>query len=1018
MKLIHLLLSIPLLCSMSLSAQDNITVTGTVTDGEGTPMPGANVILKNTTTGVQTDFDGNYTLANVPSNGTLVFSYIGFSALEIPINGQTTIDVSLQEDTQALDEVVVIGYGTQKKADLTSAISTIASEELQKTPAAQVVQGFQGKVAGVQINSAGAPGDTPEVNIRGINSLYGNSAPLFVVDGMFYDNIDFLNASEIKDISVLKDASASSIYGVRAANGVVLVTTKGGRFNRSAEIQYSTYYGIQQAQNVLQMANAEQFTTFAYESGSVSEIASIEQAIQRFGRSRINPDIPDVNTDWYKQVLRKADILNHDIQIDGGSENVAYSLGGNIFYQEGILDMKNSFKRSNLRAKIDAKATDWLTVGANVLYSNSVRYDDEGSAWQLTYYAVPVLPVFDNAFTDADPLPYSDAREVGYRDSQNPFPLLDNSDKRRDRRRTTLNFYGDFHIIPEQLNFKSSISYNFRTDNERNVLLPYYVTDDYQRSVENSTISNNNRIREDYIWDNVLTYNKDFGDHDLTLLAGTSFRDERQNYFGTRGNFDPSGAFVRNNDKTWYITNTAEDSRVSYNSPDGNDLGENFQFYGFSYFGRASYKYKNRYIAYATFRSEGSNKYDETYVYLPAFGLGWVVSEEPFFNGGDLINFFKLRAGWGRLANDAVPASIPKSAITVTSIFDDTQVTGSQFTTASDDLGWEFTEELNLGISSTMFNNRLSLEADYFIKDTENLAIPVLPLIGTEVSFQNVGSVRNKGFEVSASWNGKIGEKFGYTLSGNFSTIDNEVTDLLGQPFINRGVAEFRQRLVVGQPINVFYGWDLEKVYQNDAEIAADPVAQAAIGEGTDIMPGYFKFKDKNGDGVLDGEDRSYLGSPVPTYYYGGNLGLSYSNWQLSVDFYGQGGNVILNRNRAEVIRTQGRNIDAELAKNRWHGEGTTNEFPSSEGYRQLWNQRMSEFWLEKGDFFRIQNIQLAYTLDIDKLPEFRFTLTADRPFMWTRDFNGFNPEVGFDGVDLQTYPIASVYSFGVNVKF
>ena len=320
-------------------------------------------------------------------------------------------------------------------------------------------------------------------------------------------------------------------------------------------------------------------------------------------------------------------------------------------------------------------------------------------------------------------------------------------------------------------------------------------------------------------------------------------------------------------------------------------------------------------------------------------------------------------------------------------------------------------------MTSRLIDSKLTLDVDYFIKDTKNLVIPVLPLVGTEVSFQNVGSVRNKGIEIAASYKGEITKDLTFKVSGNFSTIDNEITDLEGQPYIDRGSAEFRQRLAVGQPVNSFFGWEVDGVYQNDAEVSADPTAQAAIAEGTEVKPGYFRYKDLNGDGILDAEDRDYIGSPVPTYYYGGNLQLDYKAFELSVQVYGQGGNSILNRNRAEVIRTQGRNIDAELAVNRWHGEGTTSSFPSSEGYRQLWNQRMSGFWLEEGDFFRIQNIQLAYTLIHQKLPEMRFSLTAERPFQWSKSFNGFNPEVGFDGIDLQTYPTPSVYSLGVSIK-
>jgi TonB-linked SusC/RagA family outer membrane protein len=991
------------------SFAQQIEINGIVTsESDGMPLPGASVIIKGTSRGTTTDFDGKY-IIKAEAGEQIEFSYVGFVAQVITVGDKAELNVVLTDDVASLSEVVVVGYGTQKKADLTSAISTIKPEELQKTPSAQIAQSFQGKVAGVQVSSLGSPGETPEIIIRGTNSLYGNSSPLFVVDGAFFDNVDFLNSSEIESVSILKDASASAIYGVRAANGVVLITTKGGRFNKKAEITFSTYYGMQTAQNVLKMANSEQFVTFAQESGSAAEISSVEQAIQRFGRSRVNPNIPNVNTDWYDEVLRVASIENHDFQVNGGGEDVSYSVGGNFFAQDGILDMKNSYERFNVRAKVDARVNDWLNVGGNMLYSNAVKYDDEASAWQLTYFAVPILPLYDNNFTEASPLPYSDAREIGYRNAQNPFTLLDNSDRRGERRRTVANFYADFKLIPKQLSFKTSLSYNYLGVNERIVSLPYYVTDDYQRSINQSSITRNNAVTENYIWDNTLTYTNSFGEHDVTVLAGMSFRDDYGRNFGASGNFDPNGAFIRGNDKTWYLGNTSEDSRTAY---DGGSRS-----YGFSYFTRAQYKLKDKYLAYATFRAEGSNKYDETYVYLPAFGLGWELSKESFMENIDFIDYFKLRAGWGRLANDAVPASIPQSASTISTVFDDTLVNGFQFSTASDDLDWEYTEELNLGISSNFFNNRLSLEADYFIKDTENLAIPVLPLIGTDVSYQNVGSLRNKGLELAATWNGKISENWSYTISGNFSTLDNEITSLEGQPYIDRGTAEARQRLVVGQPINVFYGWEIEGVYQNQAEIDADPVAQAAIADGTDIKPGYFKYKDNNSNGTLDAEDREYLGSPVPDYYYGGSLGLKYKAFELNVSFYGQGGNVILNTNRMEVLRTQGRNIDAQLAVNRWHGEGTTNEFPSSEGYRNVWNQRLSKFFLQDGDFFRIQNIQLAYTLREKNLPEMRFTLTADRPFLSTKSYDGFNPEVGFDGRDTQTYPTPSVYTFGVTVK-
>lgn len=983
-------------------------IKGKLQDEKGIPIPGANIVSMESKASATSDFDGNFSI-KAKENETLEFSFIGYESTTK--KATSNMKVVLKESETALKEVVVIGYGTAKKIDLTSSISTIKSEDLQKTPAGQVVQGVQGKVAGVQISSSGSPGDSPEINIRGLHSLYGNSTPLYVVDGIFVDSIDFLNSSDIQDFTILKDASASAIYGVRAANGVILITTKGGKFNRKARITYTGYNGVQRANNVLKMANAEQFTNFALESGSASEIASIQAAIQRYGRSRTNPNLPDVNTDWYKEVLRQASIQSHDLSVEGGTDDVAYAVGGNFFTQEGILKMKNSYERFNIRAKVDIKAKDWLKVGANLIYSKSTKYDDEASAWQQVYFAVPILPVYDSSYTDASPSPYADAQAIGYRDHQNPFSLLDNSNKKGDRRRTIANVYADFSILPQKLNFKTSLSYNTRSDNERIVLLPYFANSSYQRTTSQSSIERNNLVYENYIFDNTLTYTQKFGEHDFTALGGFSFRDDSYLKTNIKGFFVNGGPFVRDNEQTWYLQNTDPTTKTSSD--------EGTRFYGSSYFGRLSYKYKDRYIAYATIRNEGSNKYDQKYVTLPAVGLGWIVSEESFLKGIKNLDLLKFRAGWGRLANDAVPNSRRQSAVTASTVFDNHLLTGYNFSTFSDELSWEYTEESNFGLSAEFFKNRLSIEADYFIKDTKDLAIPVNPQVGNEVSYRNVGSLRNKGFEFTATWKGKINENFGYNISGNFSKIKNEVTSLNGQPFIDRGVAEFRQRLTVGQSIDEFLGWDIVGVYQTQAEVNADPVAIAANkgGVGT-VKPGYFKYRDVDGNGVLDANDRVFLGSPVPTFYYGGSIGLNYKNWDFSAAFYGQGGNVILNRNRAEVIRTQGRNIDADLAINRWHGEGTSNDMPSSEGYRQSWNQKNSKFFLAEGDFLRVQNIQLGYNLKEVKLAEMRFTLTVDRPFLWTKASNGFNPEVGFDGVDIDTYPTPSVFTLGYSVKF
>ena len=990
---------------MAVSAQDNITVSGTVTDGQGTPLPGANVILKNTTTGVQTDFDGNYVLGNVPNNGTLVFSYIGFTSQEIPINGQTTINISLQEDTQALDEVVVVGYGELKVKDLTSAIATVDSEVLDLAPVGQPMQALQGRVAGLQIVNNGGPGQSPTVRVRGIGSYNtGASNPLFVVDGAFFNDIDFLNPSDIASVSVLKDASAAAIYGVRAANGVVIIETKSGKFNQKPQITYDGYTGYQVAQNILTMANAEQFTTLALESGSDPDAQFILNAMQRYGRSRVNPNIPDVNTDWYDEIIRTALIQNHSVSMTGGSEEATYAIGVNYFEQEGILKMKNEFERFNLRSKIDFQVNDWLKVGGSMVLSNSTRYDAENSAWRLAYYAVPVLPVFDPLLLDDPdvfPTNYANAQDLGYRGGQNPFPTMDFSENREKTRNVLANFYAEFDLVPEKLKFKTAYNHNFENTNRREVRLPYFIGNNFQR--EDASLLKREITISNQIWDNTLTYTDTFGKHDLTVLGGVSFRDEALDLLQARGlNFPLTG------EEAYFI-----DQAQTIVEADTFDGGA--REYGLSYFGRVSYNFDNRYLLYGTFRADGTNKYQEKWGYFPTVGAGWVVSEEAFFPESNAINFLKLRGSWGELGNDRVPSSEGSITSTVvTTALGDLLFSGLNTSSDFTALKWEVTEEINAGLSARMFNNNLSLEADYYVRDTKDAVIPVERPLIPGATRQNIGEIRNTGFEIALNWNKQVSEDFSYSIGGNLATLKNEVLDLGGQPFLDAGTAEFRQRSIVGESIFAFYGREVIGVYQNDAQIQADPVAVA-----NDLQPGDFIYRDINGDGDINDDDRTVLGSFLPEYTYGFNIGLNYKAWDFSASATGQGGNSILNRKRGEVIFTNDTNWDRDFAINRWHGEGTTNSYPSSAGIRKSWNQRLNTWFIEDGDFFRIQNITLGYTVNKDGsikgMPQIRIYATAEKP-LTVFDYNGFNPEVA-NGVDNQTYPIPAVYTVGVNVK-
>lgn len=982
-----------------------IEVSGVVTSAsDGIPLPGVSVYVEGASIGAVTDFDGKYTIG-VQSGQKLSFSYIGFKTQTIAITNQTTIDVTLEEDVESLNEVVVIGYGTQKKADLTGAIATVKSEEIERTPNSNVAQSLQGRVAGVQITSNGSPGDSPTVRIRGVGSYAAGNNPLYVVDGMFYDNIDFLDSSQIESFSVLKDASSISIFGQKGTNGVIIIETKRGSREQKPVFTYSGYTGFQNAQNVVKMANAEQFVTMAYESGSDADIEFVENAIERYGRSRVNPNIPNVNTDWYKEVLRVAPITSHNIGVTGGSENVNYSINSSYFSQEGILDMKNEYERFNIQSSVDVKVSDRLKIGTNAIFSNATKYNPENSAWFQTYFAVPILPVYDELNVDADPIPFSDARVLGYRGSQNPFPVMTFNNNRLRTKKILASINMEYQIIPDKLKFRSAYSHDFSDISERNVRLPYYITENSQREV--SSIRRANLEYSNQIWDNTLTYTDSFGDHNLTVVAGSSYRDEQVNNFAATGN-DIQGIGL---ESSWYL-NFADPTSFSNQV---SEIGD--RFYAMAYFGRVEYNYKNKYLLNATLRAEGDSKFPkEIWVTTPAVGLGWVLTEESFMQNNGIFDFLKLRASWGQLANGSLgDSSGTRTVSTITTAINDVATAGIISSSNYTDLEREILEETNLGITARLFDSRLSLEADYYIRDTKKLVIPVDQPIVSNTILENVGEMRTQGVEIAANWSQTLNDNWSFSVGANIATLKNEMTKINSDAgYFDTGSAEFRQRSRIGDPIEAFFGWEVLGVYQNNEEVQNDPIAVA-----NDLVPGDFKFRDVDGDGDIDADDRVVLGSYLPSFVYGGNVQVSYKQFDLSVSFAGQTGNDILNRKRGEVLFTNDTNMDADFAINRWHGEGTSNSYPSSEGRRKAWNQRMSTFFVEDGSYFRVQNIQLAYTIPTGKLgdnmPEVKLIFTADRP-LTLFNYNGFNPEVA-NGIDRETYPIPAVYTFGVNIK-
>jgi TonB-linked SusC/RagA family outer membrane protein len=571
-------------------------------------------------------------------------------------------------------------------------------------------------------------------------------------------------------------------------------------------------------------------------------------------------------------------------------------------------------------------------------------------------------------------------------------------------RKTLANFYIKIDLIPDKLNFQSTYNSSNTFINDRTVLLPYHISDNFNRQFAEITKRTESYVNK--IWDNVLSYNNSFGDHNLGVVLGTSYRDESYEMLTAAGT-----DLVDLSKQAWYLHNA---NNIDVNRVDDNGI----RLYGLSYFGRVSYNYSNKYLLYATMRADGTSKYQEKWGYFPAFGAGWVVSEEDFLNNHKIIDFLKLRAGWGRLGNDKLASSSGSNTTSLVKLaLNNVLYSGTQNSNTFDYLTWESTDEMNFGLTARLLKERLSVDADYYIRDTKDAVIRLTAPLTGETYLRNKGEIRNSGLELALDWHDILSNGVSYHIGVNMATLKNEVRDLYGQPYINGGSAEFLQRSIVGEPLLAFYGWETDGVYQNTAEIAAD---QTAVAQGN-LVPGDFKYKDQNNDKVIDDKDRVVLGSYLPSFTWGANMGIEYKGFELSANFMGQSGNKILNRKRGQVIWTTDGNIDADLAVNRWHGEGTSDKYPSSSGLRKGWNQKMSDFFVEDGSYFRIQNVQLAYTFKDEelfgtKMPETRITLTADRP-LTVFNYNGFNPEVA-DGIDNQNYPVPGVYTVGLNIKF
>ncbi len=979
-------------------------VSGTVADKNGSPLAGATVMEKGSANGTTTNLSGDFHLNVSGPNVTLVISSVGYEDVNFPLNGQTEVNITMTLSTKTLDQVVVVGYGTQKKLDVTGSVATVSGSDIAKQSSYNPLSGLQGKVAGVQITNAGSPGAPPQVTIRGVGTVYGNTNPLYVVDGVWYDDISFLNSNDIASISVLKDASAESIYGIRAANGVILVTTKKGKVDGKAVINYNGYAGNQVVTNEPKMANGPEYAQMINEVDALNGAPALYPDPNSFG-----------TTDWYHLILRNAMVTNHQLSVTGGGKASDYNFSMGYYHQDGLVK-KSDFDRYNVHISNDYQLTRFLKVGINTTGLFSRSNDAPGGIFYSLFNAAPIVPAFYSDGSYGDPSDFN----IAAANQKNPQENIDFNHHRTKTYKLNGNLFAEVKFL-KYFTFHTSAGavYEQAEGTGYTPFTNYSYIPVALRNTHSVLGINRNEIRN-YIVENTLTFQKRFGAHSVTALAGQGAQEYRTYTFKASVQDVPPGA------STQYLSlGTASSANVS----DGGSLDRVN-----SYFGRVNYSYNDRYLLTASLRADGSSKFSDTWGYFPSVGVGWIISKEKFFENQKLFNNLKLRGSWGKIGNLSVPAnlSILKASQDPTLVYvggDGSSATGASINTVvTPTTHWETGEGTDIGLEASLIDNRLYVELDWYNKKTTNaiFAIPVLGSVGTTSGtiIGNQATFRNRGFEFLVTWKDHINKDWNYSISANGGINHNLVQQVAtgGNPIYAFLGANVVTRTMVGQPIGEFYGREVVGIFQSAADVLGYTNKDGIVIQPT-AKPGDFKYKDENGDGVIDDKDRVVLGNPNPKFVYGLNTTLSYKQFDLLLDFQGVSGVSIYNGNFA--MRFGGENYTQDFYNNRWHGEGTSNVYPSVNIAGN--NSFTNSFFVEDGSYFRIRNAQLGYTLigtngprsGISKL---RIFVNAQNPFTWFH-YRGFTPEVQassptLQGIDQQVYPLYATYSAGIDLTF
>lgn len=991
---LFLLLGALLTCSQFAMAQQ-ISVSGTVTDPTGEPIIGATVMAQGTANGTVTDYEGNYTI-KADALGTLRFSYVGYETQTIAIEQRTVINVTMQENTSLLDELVVIGYGTLKKSDLTGAVGSIGGKDIKDVPVNNVGQALQGKIAGVNIVGGEKPGDNVTIKVRGLGSI-NNSDPLIVIDGVPTDlGLNALNPQDIERLDVLKDASATAIYGSRGANGVVMITTRKGVAG-TARLSVAANAAFSNVSKKMSLLDAAGYASLSNDM--------LSQAGHNTNPEWADPSSLTTSTNWVDELLQTGVMQNYNVSYSGGNDKSHYYFSAGFLNQTGVVKHVN-YRRFTFQANNDVKLKSWLKLSSNILFSADIKKNGAYSMWDAMR-ALPTFPVKEKDGEWSGPSGNSE----WYGSVRNPVGSNDVYRSATNGYNFLANIAGDFILVPEWLQFRSlfgfdgkfwfddsfSPKYNWKPT-------PVEESSQYQSSNRNFT----------YLWDNYFTFDHTFGKNQINVMAGMS---AQWNH-----------AYWMNGQMNGFLFDTVH--QLTNGEKIYNLDGSQSEWALLSYMARANYTFDDRYLLTATIRRDGSSRFGKSNRWgtFPSMSAAWKISSEEFFPKDKAINDLKLRLGWGKTGSQASVGNYDHIQTLVTLLYpfgttlDNAQQSAlySQVL-ANSAIHWEEIEQFNAGVDLSFFNSRLNVSLDGYIKNTNHMLVKAaFPITtGFEDTFDtytNAGKVRNIGWELSASSVNLTGE-LGWETDLNLTYNKNKIKDLNSDTPLwrNQFGGAYATMLAADYPINVFYGYVSDGIFQTAEEVkthASQPGAE----------PGDIRFRDLNNDGVINESDRTVIGNPNPTWLYSMNNRFTYKGFELSIYLQGVAGNKIYNRTRSVMESMSAAYNQAASTAHRWHGEGTSYSMPRAVWADPNGNNRISDRWVENGAYLRLKNITLAYNLPDSWLKKISFEsariLVSCENVATTTGYKGLDPEVGIDGIDYSSFPPSRIFNVGLSVNF